>query len=198
MTAIKWFIISILLWWTHNSFLFTTPFRLALEHHTIVQTKKLNSIKGNWFFVKNLNFLMLKSLQHDGVNLLYFKIRSVEPTEFIVWNIYGHTMGSKDIGIRKSVYVAKTQFSCRIFVETFIYKQWIACTTDFFILREMSIAYSFGISPLTWALVLYRINLVKKYRIYHATPWQGLGRATFIHKPSQQPFSHQISNIIHF
>ena len=44
-------------------------------------------------------------MQFDGVNLWYFKLQQFDQTEFIVWNI-------KDIGVRKSEFVAKTQFLC--------------------------------------------------------------------------------------
>ena len=38
-------------------------------------------------FVTNSNFLMLISWQPIGENLLYFKLRSLELRQFIVWNI---------------------------------------------------------------------------------------------------------------
>ena len=52
-------------------------------------------------------------LQRHGVHLWYFKLRSLDLTEFIDWNISGlHTLVYKDIGIRKWEFVAKTQFLC--------------------------------------------------------------------------------------
>ena len=38
---------------------------------------------------KKSNFLILISLQPDGVNLWYFKLRLLDLTEIIVWNVYG-------------------------------------------------------------------------------------------------------------
>ena len=75
----------------------------------------------NWVFATNSNFLIPISLQSDGVNLYYFKLRLSDITEFIVWNIYLRysTMGYKDIGIRKSEFVAKTQFLSKKFVNNF-------------------------------------------------------------------------------
>ena len=54
---------------------------------------------------------MPTSLQDDDVNLIYFKVRF-----FLSNKIYSlkyqrsTTLGSKDIGIRKPEFVAKTQF----------------------------------------------------------------------------------------
>ena len=54
------------------------------------------------------------SLKQDGVNLWYFKLWLFDPSEFIVWNIYGSTtLGCRDKGIKKSEFVAITQFLCQ-------------------------------------------------------------------------------------
>ena len=47
------------------------------------------SKERNWVFAKNLNFLTPISLQPDGVNLWYFKLRLFELQALIVWNIKG-------------------------------------------------------------------------------------------------------------
>jgi len=44
---------------------------------------------GNWVFATNLHFLTPISLQPDGVDLWYFKLRLYDLPEFIVWNIKG-------------------------------------------------------------------------------------------------------------
>ena len=41
----------------------------------------------NWVFASDLNVLLPSSLQPDGVNLCYFKLKILDLTEFIVWNI---------------------------------------------------------------------------------------------------------------
>ena len=43
----------------------------------------------NWVFTTKSNFLMLVSLQPDCINILYFKLKHFDLTEFIVWNIKG-------------------------------------------------------------------------------------------------------------
>lgn len=52
-------------------------------------------------------------MQPDGVHLFYFKLKILDLKELIVWNIielqYWGPM-CKDIGIKKSAFVAKTQF----------------------------------------------------------------------------------------
>ncbi len=49
---------------------------------------------------------MLISCQPNGVNLLYFKLRSLELTQFIVCN-GSTTLGSKDIENKKTEFVAR-------------------------------------------------------------------------------------------
>ena len=44
-------------------------------------------LQRNWVFVTNSSFLSPMYLQPDVANLLYFKLRLFDPTQFIVWNI---------------------------------------------------------------------------------------------------------------
>ena len=48
---------------------------------------RLLTWERNWVFVTSSNFLILISWQSNSENLLYFKLRSLELTQFIVWNI---------------------------------------------------------------------------------------------------------------
>jgi len=57
----------------------------------------------NWVFATKLNFMITLSLQPYDVILWYLKVKLFDLTECI---------GCKDIGIRKSEFVAKTQFLC--------------------------------------------------------------------------------------
>ena len=41
----------------------------------------------NWVLVTNSNFVIHISLQPDGVNLWYFKLRLLDQKELTVWNI---------------------------------------------------------------------------------------------------------------
>ena len=57
--------------------------------------------------------LLALSLQLDGVNLWYFKLRLVDLTEFVIWNIKVYdiaTLGCQEKVIKKSEFGAKTQF----------------------------------------------------------------------------------------
>ena len=56
----------------------------------------------NWVFVSNLSFQIPISLPPDGVNLCFFKLRS--------FDLRSATLGCKDIGNKKSEFVAKAQF----------------------------------------------------------------------------------------
>ena len=51
------------------------------------------------------DFQIAISLQPDGVNLWYFKLRLFDQKWFIVWN--SPTLKCKDIGIRKLEFVTK-------------------------------------------------------------------------------------------
>ena len=46
----------------------------------------LKNMERNWVFATNLIFLILISLQPDGVNLWIFKVRLLDLTEFIIWH----------------------------------------------------------------------------------------------------------------
>ena len=61
----------------------------------------------NWVFAKSINFLIPISLQPEGVHLWYFELRLFNLREFIVSNIKGPSLGSKDIKIRQSDFLAK-------------------------------------------------------------------------------------------
>ena len=56
----------------------------------------------------NLNFLISLCLQHESVNLWYFKLKLFDVTELIFLNIKG--LRYWDIVVRKSEFVAKAQF----------------------------------------------------------------------------------------
>jgi len=73
----------------------------------------LKKIQRNWVFATNSNLLIPISLQPDGANLWYFKLRLFYLKVLIVWNIEGlrHWV-TKIIEIRKSEFVAKTQLLC--------------------------------------------------------------------------------------
>ena len=60
----------------------------------------------NRFFATNSNVIIPLSLQPDGVNLWNLKLRLFYSKKFMVW---------KDKKIRKSEFVAKTQFLCIYF-----------------------------------------------------------------------------------
>ena len=47
------------------------------------------TMKRNWVFATNSNFLIPISLQPDGVGLWYFKLTLFDLKEIIVWNIWG-------------------------------------------------------------------------------------------------------------
>ena len=53
----------------------------------------------NWVFAPNSNFLIPISLQNDCVNLWYFKLRLIDQTECIAWNIKGLRHGLQRLGI---------------------------------------------------------------------------------------------------
>ena len=69
--------------WLINSkffyFLFFSFFCVFLQ--------KKQGRKGIEFFATNLHFLIFISSQSDGTNLWYFRLRLIDPTKFIVWNI---------------------------------------------------------------------------------------------------------------
>ena len=70
----------------------------------------LDCLKRNWVFATNSNFLILISLQPDGV-FFHFKLSFSDPTNFIWLKcLRSLRLGCKDIDIRKSKFVAKTQF----------------------------------------------------------------------------------------
>ena len=49
-------------------------------------------------------------MQPNGVNLLYFRQRFVDRTEFVLKYLRSTTLGCKDIEIIKSEFVTQTQF----------------------------------------------------------------------------------------
>ena len=61
-----------------------------LEKNWIAKMTKLSwkyFEQRNWVFATNSNMLIPMSLQPDGVCLWYFKLRILDLTVFIVWNI---------------------------------------------------------------------------------------------------------------
>ena len=68
----------------------------------------INLYNRNWVFATNSDFLIPISLQPDGVNLQYFKLSSNRIHSLKYQR--SPTLNCKDIGIRKSGFVAKTQF----------------------------------------------------------------------------------------
>ena len=62
-------------------------------------------------FCHKLNFLISISLQRDGENRWFFKLRLFDLTEFIVWNIKGLRYGGKQLE-----FVATTHFLYKFFV----------------------------------------------------------------------------------
>ena len=74
----------------------------------------------NWVFAKNSNLLIPISLQPDAANLLYFKL--ILPISIISLKYLRFTtLGYKDIEIRKSEFVAKTQF---LFIQQNLLEHW--------------------------------------------------------------------------
>ena len=67
-----------------------------LYFYKIFERKGLVQQK-NWVFASNSDFLIPISLQTDGVNPWYFKLRSFDLTEFVVWNIWGLRHGVSNI-----------------------------------------------------------------------------------------------------
>ena len=53
----------------------------------ICRVRHKHAFERIWELATNSNYLL--SLQPDGENLRYFKLRLIDPTEFIVWNIEG-------------------------------------------------------------------------------------------------------------
>ena len=49
----------------------------------------MEKMQRNWFFATNSNFLTPIAWQPDGENLWYYKLRLLDLTELIVWNIKG-------------------------------------------------------------------------------------------------------------
>ena len=77
-------------------------------------------IQRSRVFDTNLNVLILISLQSDGVNLWYFKLRLFDLTRIHI---------CKDVGIRKSDYVANTRFLSQKFMVkelTLCHKLWFS------------------------------------------------------------------------
>ena len=66
-------------------------------------------LQRNWVFATNSNFQVPISLQSDSVNLWYLKLRLFNLIHNLKY-LRSAIFGSKDIGIRKSEFVAKTQF----------------------------------------------------------------------------------------
>ena len=65
----------------------------------------------NWVFATNSNFLILISVQPDGFPTLIFQTEIFWPNRIeSLKYLRATTLGCKDIGIRKSEFVAKTQF----------------------------------------------------------------------------------------
>ena len=65
------------------------PFRI-LDTNTCCRSPSLLNTKNkkmNWVLVTTSNFLTTISLQPDGANFWYFKLRFFDRPEFIVWNI---------------------------------------------------------------------------------------------------------------
>ena len=63
----------------------------------------------NWVFATNSNLIIPISLQPYGANLWYFKLRLLSISINSLKYLRSTTMGYKDIEIRKSEFVAKTQ-----------------------------------------------------------------------------------------
>ena len=107
------------------------------------------SDQRNWVFATNLNVLIPISLQPDDVNLWQFQTKIIGPNK--IHSLRFTTLRCKDIGIRKSEFVAKTWFLkanknfalpptlprlkgyCFIlFIHTYIYKQNRSIILSFF------------------------------------------------------------------
>ena len=71
---------------------------------------KIDVVKRNGVFATNSNFLITIALPPDGMKLWYFKLILLELQIHSLKYIRFRTLGCKDIGIRKSEFVAKTQF----------------------------------------------------------------------------------------
>ena len=74
------------------------------------KTGDFNARGQTWVFVTNSNFLIPIFVQPDDVNLWYFKVRLFDQlfdSKFELSKIYD--IEFKDIGIRKSEFVGKTQ-----------------------------------------------------------------------------------------
>ena len=71
-------------------------------------------IKGIKVFATNSDFLISIYFQPNAVDLRYFKLWTLLDKKIKVWNIKGlHHQVEKNIGIRKSELVTKTQFLCK-------------------------------------------------------------------------------------
>ena len=79
------------------------PIAVRVQKYANMLVRLKNSVLAT-----NSNYLIFMSLQLDGVHLLYFKLILFNITEFITWK--SKALGCKDIGVRYSGFVAKTQF----------------------------------------------------------------------------------------
>ena len=68
---------------------FVLGLNLKLEKRLPTVRLKISTSIWNWVFATNLNFLSPISLQPNGVNLWYFKLRLFDLPELKVWNIKG-------------------------------------------------------------------------------------------------------------
>ena len=76
--------------------------------YSFLQIKNNIKIRYCEVFATISNFSIPTSLQPDGLNIWYIKLRLFDQTEFIVWiNKRFTTFGCKDMQIRKSEFVAK-------------------------------------------------------------------------------------------
>ena len=90
-------------------------------------------IQRNWLFATNSDFLIPISLEANVVNLWYFKLIFFDLSKVIVWNFKGLRRWNPKIGIRKSEFVAKSQFLI-VRDPTFSYNLgWISSTANLFL-----------------------------------------------------------------
>ena len=89
-------------------------------------------------------------MQPDDVNLSYFKLGLFDMTEFTVWNAYT-TLGCKNLGIRKSEFVAKTYI---------VYFLIILEMQGIFVLLKRSLTENEKDFNFAWNLLLFDVKLL--------------------------------------
>ena len=119
----------------------------------------INLCQRNWVFATNSVFVKPISLQPNGVDLRYFKLWIMLDERILVWNIKGvHHQVEKNIVIRKSEFVTKTQFLLYIslnslkLAEGLIWKWYPSLTIISYLLFQYS-SFNLGFTDSSFAKI---------------------------------------------